>query len=379
MRNVGASAPPVLEILHQSVPGGARRGRLHTPRGTVETPAFMPVGTNATVKAMTSEEVSESGAQMILCNAFHLYLRPGADVISAAGGLHRFMGWSGPILTDSGGYQVFSLAPMRTVDDGGVTFRSPFDGSTHRFTPEGVVDLQRTLDSDIHMPLDVCLGYPQEDERARDALEQTLRWAARARDHHARVGSGMLFGIVQGGFDPDIRAEAARRTAALDFVGYSIGGLSVGEPHELTYALLERVVRELPPDRPRYLMGMGEPRSLLEGIARGIDLFDCALPTRVARTGTIFTAAGRLNIRNAAYRADLSPPDPACPCLVCSRTTRAYLRHLFKADEMLGPRLATYHNLFFVGRLLREARQALDDGRYAAWMADALGAYATAW
>lgn len=339
----------------------------------------MPVGTNATVKALTPEEVAESGAQMILCNAFHLYLRPGQEIVAAAGGLHSFMGWPGPILTDSGGYQVFSLAAMRTVDDGGVTFRSPFDGSVHRFTPESVVDLQRALDADIQMPLDVCLGYPHERAQAREALEQTLRWAVRAREHHARAGSGLLFGIVQGGLDADLRAEAARRTAALDFAGYAVGGLSVGEPHQLTYALLAPVIAELPPERPRYLMGVGEPRSLLEGIARGIDLFDCALPTRVARTGTIFTSTGRLNVRNARYRDDMAPPDPACTCRVCARTTRAYLRHLFKADEMLGPRLATYHNLFFVGRLLEGARAALDDGRYGAWMEDILSAYATAW
>ncbi len=368
----------VFDVL-KAHPTGARRGRFYTPRGIVETPAFMPVGTNATVKALTPDEVAESGAQMILCNAFHLYLRPGQQIVARAGGLHTFMGWPGPILTDSGGYQVFSLAAMRTVDDGGVTFRSPFDGSVHRFTPESVVDLQRALDSDIQMPLDVCLGYPHEPAQARVALEQTLLWAVRAREHHARVGSGLLFGIVQGGFDPDLRSEAARRTAALDFAGYAVGGLSVGEPHELTYALLAPVLDELPPERPRYLMGVGEPRSLLEGIARGIDLFDCALPTRVARTGTIFTAAGRLNIRNAMYRDDMGPPDPACACRVCTRTSRAYLRHLFKADEMLGPRLATYHNLFFVGRLLEGARAALDEGRYGAWMAETLNAYATAW
>ncbi|MGQ0550376.1 MAG: tRNA guanosine(34) transglycosylase Tgt [Armatimonadota bacterium] len=366
------------EVLRSSA-GGARRGRFHTARGTVETPAFMPVGTNATVKALTPDEVAESGVQMILCNAFHLYLRPGSEIVAGGGGLHAFMGWPGPILTDSGGYQVLSLAAMRAVDDAGVTFRSPFDGGVHRFTPESVVDLQRALDSDVQMPLDVCLGYPHEPAQAREALEQTLRWAARAREHHARDGSGMLFGIVQGGFDADLRAEAAQRTAALDFAGYAVGGLSVGEPRTLTYALLAPVIAELPPERPRYLMGVGEPRSLLEGIARGIDLFDCALPTRVARTGTIFTASGRLNIRNAAYRDDMGPPDPGCACRVCAKTSRAYLRHLFKADEMLGPRLATYHNLFFVGRLLEGARAALDEGRYSTWMAEVLGGYATAW
>ncbi len=366
------------ELLSQS-PGGARLGRLHTARGVVETPAFMPVGTNATVKAMMPDEVAETGAQMLLANAFHLYLRPGAEVIERAGGLHAFMGWPGPILTDSGGYQVFSLAKMRALDDDGVTFRSPVDGSPHRFTPEVVIDFQRVLGSDIVMPLDVLVGYPHEPSDARAALEQTLRWAARAREHHARAGAGALFGIIQGGFDPDLRAEAARRTVALEFPGFAIGGLSVGEPHEVMYRLLEVVAAELPPGHPRYLMGVGSPPSLLEGIARGIDLFDCALPTRVARTGVIFTAQGRINIRNAVHRDDLRPPDPDCPCRVCARTTRAYLRHLFAADEMLGPRLATYHNLSFMGRLAREARQALRDGRYADWMARVLAAYATPW
>ncbi len=369
----------LFEVLRTDPRGRARTGRLHTPHGVVDTPAFMPVGTNATVKALTPDEVAESGAQMILANAFHLYLRPGPDLIARAGGLHPFMGWPGPILTDSGGYQVFSLAGMRTIDADGVSFRSPIDGSSHRFTPEGVVDIQRLLGSDVQMPLDVCLGYPHEPDQARSALEQTLTWAARSREHHAKAGEGVLFGIVQGGVDRDLRADAARRTAALAFPGYAVGGLSVGEPHDLTYDLLDAVVAELPQGAPRYLMGVGGPPTVLEAIARGIDLFDCALPTRVARTGTILTASGRLNVRNARYRDDLSPPDPACSCRVCATTTRAYLRHLFHADEMLGPRLASYHNLCFLGGLLRGAREALREGRYAAWMAGVLAQYATAW
>ena len=367
------------KIVHQDPGRRARLGRLQTPRGVVETPAFMPVGTNATVKALTPDEVAESGAQMILANAFHLYLRPGAEIIARAGGLHSFMGWPGPILTDSGGYQVYSLARMRVVDDGGVTFRSPLDGSTHRFTPEGVVHLQRQLDADVQMPLDVCSGYPLESADARSALEQTLRWAERAQRRHAEAGSGMLFGIVQGGFEVALRREAAERTATLGFVGYAIGGLSVGEPRDLTLELIDATVAGLPTDRPRYLMGVGGPPALLEAIARGIDLFDCALPTRVARTGTIFTAGGRINIRNAAYREDLSPPDATCQCRVCAHTTRAYLRHLFAADEMLGPRLATYHNLFFLGRLLGGARDALRGGHYDTWRQAVLSAYTTAW
>ncbi len=369
----------LFEVLHTDPLGRARTGRLHTPHGVVDTPAFMPVGTNATVKALTPDEVADSGAQMILANAFHLYLRPGPDLIARAGGLHTFMGWPGPILTDSGGYQVFSLAGIRTIDADGVSFRSPIDGSSHRFTPEGVVDIQGRLGSDIQMPLDVCLGYPHEPDQARAALEQTLHWAARAREHHAKVGEAVLFGIVQGGVDRDLRADAARRTAALAFPGYAVGGLSVGEPRDLTYELLDAVVAELPTGAPRYLMGVGGPPTVLEAIARGIDLFDCALPTRVARTGTILTASGRLNVRNARYRADLSPPDPACSCRVCTTTTRAYLRHLFHADEMLGPRLASYHNLCFLGALLRGAREALRERRYAMWKAGVLAQYQTAW
>jgi queuine tRNA-ribosyltransferase len=316
---------------------------------------------------------------MILANAFHLYLRPGVEIIEAAGGLHAFMGWDGPILTDSGGFQIFSLATMRWLDDDGVTFRSPIDGAVHRFTPEGAVDIQARLGADVVMPLDVCLGYPHGPQQARAALERTLRWAARAQAHHARAGRGALFGIVQGGMEADLRREAARRTVALDFPGYAIGGLSVGEAPEVTYEMLDAVVPELPEASPRYLMGVGSIPGILHGIARGIDLFDCVLPTRVARTGTIFTATGRLNIRSGRYRADLSPPDPSCPCRVCTTTTRAYLRHLFHADEMLGPRLATYHNLAFVGRMVRDARAALRVGRYAAWMREVLGTYTTAW
>lgn len=339
----------------------------------------MPVGTNATVKSLTPEEVAESGARMILANAFHLYLRPGVEVVSAAGGLHRFMGWSGPILTDSGGYQIHSLARMRSMDDDGVEFRSPFDGSPHRFTPEGVVEIQRALGSDVLMPLDVCLGYPHGPEAARQALERTLLWAERSQARQREVGSGALFGIVQGGFEPGLRAEAARRTAALGFPGYAIGGLSVGEPKQASLDAIEAVVGGLPPEAPRYLMGVGGVPDLLEGIARGIDLFDSALPTRVARTGVLFTREGRINLRNARFRGDLSPPDPDCPCRVCDRTTRAYLKHLFAADEMLGPRLATYHNLCFLGRLMAEAREALRDGRYAAWKGGVLQRYSTSW
>jgi len=374
---VAAGGVMVFEVLHEPRPGGPRTGRLHTAHGPVETPAFMPVGTNGTVKALTPEEVAEVGAQMILANAFHLYLRPGVPVIERAGGLHAFMGWQGPILTDSGGYQVFSLARMRRVDDDGVTFQSPIDGSTHRFTPELVVEIQQRLGADVLMPLDHLVGYPAPPGEDRAALERTLRWAERSRARHA--GTGLLFGIVQGAFSPTLRVEAARRLAALDFPGYAIGGLSVGEPAGLMYELLEATVAALPAARPRYLMGVGSVPALLEGIARGVDLFDCALPTRVARTGVLFTASGRLNLRNAAFRTDLAPPDPECPCRVCARTTRAYLRHLFAADEMLGPRLATYHNVFFLQRLVQQARAAIAAGTYPSWQAAVLARYRSAW
>ena len=338
----------------------------------------MPVGTNATVKALTPDEVREIGAEIILANTFHLYLRPGADLIARAGGLHRFMQWDRPILTDSGGFQVFSLAPLRSVSDDGVTFRSPLDGSQHIFTPERVLQIQRDLDSDLVMPLDICSGFPLEDAQATEALRITLLWARRSRAHGVAPDQ-MLFGIVQGGFSEALRREAAQRTADLEFAGYAIGGISVGEPRELSYALTEAVVPHLPPDSPRYLMGVGSPPGLLEGIARGIDLFDCALPTRVARTGTLFTRSGRINIRNARYRDDQGPPDDRCACAVCRRYTRAYLRHLFNADEMLGPRLASYHNLFFLARLMEQAREAIAEGRFEAYRRSALEAYTTAW
>lgn len=364
--------------LSVSAQAGPRLGALQTPRGTVHTPAFMPVGTNATVKGMTPEEVRAIGAEMILANTFHLYLRPGPDLIARAGGLHRFMQWEGPILTDSGGFQVFSLARMRKLTDDGVLFRSPLDGAEHHFTPERVLDIQRQLDSDVVMPLDVCLGYPAEEAQAREALRLTLAWARRSKAHGAGDGQ-MLFGIVQGGFSLDLRRDAAAAMVDIGFAGYAVGGLSVGEPREISGPLLEAVTAVLPADRPRYMMGVGAPPDLLEGIAQGVDLFDCVLPTRVARTGTVFTRRGRVNIRNAAYREDTGPIDEGCGCAVCARYTRAYVRHLFNADEMLGPRLATYHNLFFLAQLMAEARSAIAAGRFDPWRREVVSAYATSW
>lgn len=338
----------------------------------------MPVGTHATVKALTPDEVREIGAQIILANTFHLYLRPGTDLIARAGGLHRFMQWEGAILTDSGGFQVFSLAHLRRLTDEGVTFRSPLDGSEHTFTPERVLGIQRDLGSDLVMPLDICSGFPLDDVQAAEALRITLLWAHRSKTHGVPAAQ-MLFGIVQGGFTEALRREAAQRTAELDFAGYAIGGISVGEPPELSSALIEAAVPELPKDRPRYLMGVGSPARLLEAIERGIDFFDCALPTRVARTGTVFTRLGRINLRNAQYREDHTPPDDQCTCMVCRRYTRAYLRHLFHADEMLGPRLASYHNLFFLSRLMADARAAIAERRFAPWKQETMHAYATSW
>ncbi len=365
------------EVLSGSATG-PRLGRLHTPRGIVRTPAFMPVGTQGTVKGLTSEEVQQLGAEMILANTFHLYLRPGADVIERAGGLHRFMRWEGPILTDSGGFQIFSLARLRRLTDEGVTFRSPLDGAEHLFTPERVLEIQRQLGSDLVMPLDVCLGYPADDEKVKEALRRTLQWARRSRAHAAGDGQ-MLFGIVQGGFSPALRREAAARTVELAFDGYAIGGLSVGEPREATAQLVEQTCAGLPADHPRYLMGVGAPPDLLDAVALGVDLFDCVLPTRVARTGTIFTRRGRVNVRNAAFREDAGPPDEGCRCAVCTRYTRSYLRHLFNADEMLGPRLATYHNLSFLAQLMEDTRTAIAGDRFDAWRSEVLGAYVTPW
>jgi queuine tRNA-ribosyltransferase len=338
----------------------------------------MPVGTNATVKALTPDEIKEIGAEIILANTFHLYLRPGADLIARAGGLHRFMQWDGPILTDSGGFQVFSLAHLRKLNDDGVTFRSPLDGSEHTFTPERVLGIQRDLGSDLVMPLDICEGFPLDDAQAAEALRITLLWAQRSKLQGVPAGQ-MLFGIVQGGFSEALRREAAQRTAELDFAGYAIGGISVGEPPELSSALIEAAVPHLPKDRPRYLMGVGTPARLLEAIERGIDLFDCALPTRVGRTGTVFTRSGRVNLRNAQYREDHTPPDAQCGCRVCRSYTRAYLRHLFNADEMLGPRLASYHNLFFLSRLMVDTRAAIAEGGFENWKRETLHAYTTNW
>ncbi len=356
--------------------GGARAGELGTQHGSILTPAFMPVASKGTVKALASQDVKGLGFGMLLANTYHLYLQPGLAVIEKAGGLHRFMSWDGAILTDSGGYQVFSLASLRKLDEDGVTFRSHIDGSEHRLTPELAVSYQETLGSDIAMVLDECPSFDGQRAAIEAACERTVRWAERCLKAKRRADQD-LFAIVQGAGFADLRRRSAEQLAALDFPGYAIGGLSLGEPKTATLAAIEATVAFLPPDRPRYLMGVGSPEDLVEGVARGIDIFDCALPTRVARNGSLFTAAGRVNIRNAAFAQDMRPVDPGCDCPTCRSYSAAYLHHLFDARELLAYRLATVHNLAFIGRLMNEMRQAIVAGRFAAFRAEFLGRYRT--
>jgi len=341
--------------------GGARRGRLHTAHGVIDTPAFMPVGTQATVKALTPDEVRDLGAQVLLGNTYHLALRPGAERIARLGGLHRFMGWEGAILTDSGGFQVFSLDHLVRVTDDGATFRSHLDGSDQRFTPESVMAIQRELGSDIAMAFDQPVSWPSTSETARAAMERTHRWAARCLATEAAPGQ-LRFGIVQGGFDGDLRRASANVLGQLPFDGFGVGGLSLGEPKALTYRLLSLQTAILPRERPRYLMGVGTPADLVEAIARGIDMFDCVLPTRIARNGSILTRRGRINLRNRRFIEDKGPPDEACDCYTCRRFSRAYLRHLFMAGEILGHRLASIHNLRLLVRLVAQIREAIGSG-----------------
>jgi len=357
--------------------GLARAALLTTDHGTVETPAFMPVGTQGSVKAIEQRELEEIGAQIILGNTYHLYLRPGIEIIRQAGGLHRFIGWSKPVLTDSGGYQVFSLADLRTIEEEGVTFRSHLDGSSHRFTPESVVDIQRALGSDIMMVLDECPPFPCEPEYARESNELTVRWAKRCRTHTDCHGamyghSQAIFGIVQGSIYPEIRKRSAQSLIDIGFDGFAIGGLAVGEPVEIMYSMIEVCEPVLPSQKPRYLMGVGTPENLLEAIDRGIDMFDCVLPTRNGRNAMIFTRNGSLNIKNAVFKTDFSPVDPECGCYTCKAHTRAYLRHLFQVKEILALQLATIHNLTFYLWLMREARQAIVRRQFRKWKKDML-------
>lgn len=343
----------------------ARRGRITLDRGVIETPAFMPVGTAATVKAMTPEEVSATGAQVILGNTFHLMLQPGMEVIRAHGGLHDFMHWDGPILTDSGGFQVWSLAELRKLTEQGVTFRSPVDGSKVFLGPEESMDIQSALGSDIVMVFDECTGYPATREQARHSMELSARWAARCKERYR--GGGALFGILQGGMYPDLRLESLDRLRETGFDGYAIGGLSVGEPKEEMLDVLDAVAWRLPEDRPRYLMGVGTPRDLVDGVVRGIDMFDCVLPTRNARNGWLYTSVGSVKIRNSRYQLDTRPLDPACDCYTCRHYSRSYLRHLYRKNEILGARLCTLHNLHYYQNVMGRIREALEAGRFEAF------------
>lgn len=341
----------------------ARTGVLTTPHGRLHTPAFMPVGTQATVKTLSPDELRELGAECILSNTYHLHLRPGSGLISRLGGLHGFMGWDRAILTDSGGFQVFSLAHLRKITEDGVYFRSHLDGSEHFFSPESVMRIEEELGADIVMAFDECAPYPSEREYVVQAMERTHRWAERCLEAHGRSDQA-LFGIVQGGVYPDLRRESATFLANLGFAGYGIGGLSVGEPKDVMYSVLEETVRAMPDDKPRYLMGVGSPEDLFECVARGVDMFDCVLPTRIARNGALFTREGRLNIRNARYIEDSGPVEEGCRCYTCRHFSRAYLRHLIKADEVLGLRLTTIHNLHFLLQLAREIRGAIAEGTF---------------
>jgi queuine tRNA-ribosyltransferase len=345
---------------------GARAGEFVTPHGVIKTPVFMPVGTQATVKAMTPEELEEIGAQIILSNTYHLAMRPGPDVIAEAGGLHRFMNWHHPILTDSGGFQVFSLADLRKINDNGVEFRSHIDGSKHFMAPEDSMDIQQKLGSDIAMAFDECVKLPATEEYSREAMGRTLRWAKRCKDFHTREDQA-LFGIVQGCTFETQRIECAHKLQEIDFPGYAIGGLSVGESHSEMYRILDAVCPELPKDKPRYLMGVGFPTNIVEGIARGIDMFDCVLPTRNGRNGSVFTSKGRMNLKNLKYVRDFTPIDSNCGCYVCRNYTRAYIRHLYTVGEILAARLCSWHNLYFLIDIARQSRQAIIDGRFPAF------------
>ena len=389
--------------------GAARAGVFMTPHGAVETPAFMAVGTLATVKALDPLELASIGCQMVLANAYHLHLRPGDELIRSLGGVHRFMGWSGPMLTDSGGFQVFSLESLRTIDETGVEFRSHIDGSRHRFTPESVMQIERNLGADVIMQFDHVIPGQSNETDAREASERSIRWLSRCEAEFRRLGNvergtgnrssellaatsdgqlasvpsfpfpvpaQALFPIVQGGIHANLRREAGRAiTSSGDWLGYGIGGLSVGESKPDMYAMLDVVHEELPQDRPRYLMGVGFPEDLVESVRRGVDLFDCVAPTRMGRNGTAFTSDGRVNVRRAELRADPGPLDETCECTTCTRFSRAYLRHLFVADEILGLRLLSLHNVHFLVALMRRARAAIADGSFDAWSRDWLARY----
>ncbi|MHB9151277.1 MAG: tRNA guanosine(34) transglycosylase Tgt [Spirochaetales bacterium] len=354
---------------HRDASSRARTGEVRLPHGIVQTPAFMPVGTNATVKAMAPEDLQAMGFKIILANTYHLYLRPGPEIIKSAGGLHGFSGWKGNFLTDSGGFQVFSLSPLRKISDAGVKFHSHIDGSSHFLTPEKVVEIQTAFNSDIQMQLDICSPWGEEEKKARKDMLLTHEWTKRAKAAWEKARDeegyqGKLFGIVQGSFHKELRKESAERTASLDLPGIAIGGLSVGEPKEVFCEMLEYTAGFLPSDKPRYLMGIGTPDYILEAVRNGIDLFDCVYPTRTARNGLLFTSSGQITIKKAMYEKDFSPIDPECSCPVCLNHSRAYLRHLYRNGEILYSMLATRHNLHFLGDLVRRIRRAVLQDRF---------------
>ena len=353
------SVPVRYELHHICKQSGARLGTVHTPHGSFPTPTFMPVGTQATVKGMSPDEIKSMGAGIVLSNTYHLWMRPGSDLIREAGGLHRFMNWDRAILTDSGGFQVFSLSDLRHITEEGVGFKSHIDGSRHVLTPEKSIQVQNDLGSDIIMAFDECTPWPAERDYAQRSLERTTRWLERCITSHKRPADQALFGIVQGSTYPDLRQQSAREITAFDLPGYALGGLSVGEPGELMYQILEETVPLLPAAKPRYLMGVGSPDYLIQGSIRGIDMFDCVLPTRMGRNGSVMTSRGRLIARDAKCARDFGPLDPACSCYVCQNYSRAYIRHLIKADEMLGLRLTSWHNLHFLLHLMEQVRAAI--------------------
>lgn len=352
------------EILHKEANTRARRGRITTRHGTIETPVFMPVGTQATVKAMKPEDVEKTGAEIILGNTYHLYLRPGEDIVREAGGLHRFMNWNKSILTDSGGFQVFSLGPMRKITEEGVRFKSYLDGSTHMMRPEDSIAIQTALGSDIMMAFDECIPYPADRRYVKDSLERTTRWLARCVEAHHNVSEQSLFGIMQGGMYKDLRYESAMQIREFDLPGYAIGGLSVGEPKEEMLEVLDECADYLPPEKPRYVMGVGTPDYLFEGVERGIDMFDCVLPTRLARHGMAMTSHGKVNIKNKQWERAFEPLDPECDCYCCRNYSKAYLRHLYKSDEILSSMLLSEHNTHFLVNMMKNIRKAIEENRF---------------
>ena len=370
------------ELIAEDTETGARAGVLHTPHGKIETPIFMPVGTQATVKTLDQHDLIEAQAQIILGNAYHLYLRPGHELIDRMGGLHQFMNWSRPILTDSGGFQVFSLGDLNKISEEGVRFQSHLDGSSHLFTPESVMEIEHGLGADIIMAFDECTPYPCERDYAETSMRRTLRWAERCIKRHQELSAQRthrppqaLFGIVQGSVYPDLRRTCAQELIQMDLPGYAIGGLAVGEPRDSMFGVIRETTPLLPNGKPRYLMGVGLPNDLVEAVGAGADMFDCVVPTRNARNGTVFARNGRLRLKNAAHAEDPQPLESDCACKTCSHYSRAYLRHLFKTNELLGMHLATFHNVFFFQQLMRDMRDAIISGHFAAWQADFFALY----